>query len=92
MGKDFQKKRNGHIDGLGLVVYTFNLSPGEAEASGSLVNSRPGLYGKFQAIQGWIVRPYIFKKDTMGLWKWLCKLELLFQRTGLPFPALTWHR
>lgn len=66
------------------MVYTFNLSPGEAEASRSHVNSRPGLHGKFQAIQGWIVRPYIFKKHTMGLWKWLCNLELLFQRTGLP--------
>lgn len=55
MDKNFQKER----DSLGLVVYTFNLSPGEAEASRSLVNSRPGLHGKFQAIQGCIVRPYI---------------------------------
>lgn len=51
----------------GLVVYTFNLSPGEAEASRSLVNSRPGLHGKFQTIQGWIVRPYIFKKRHYGV-------------------------
>lgn len=62
-----RKRRNGDIGGLGLVVYTFNLSPGEAEASRSLVNSRPGLHGKFQRYPEMYSETLHFKKSYYGV-------------------------
>lgn len=42
-----------------MVVFVFNSSTWEAEASGSLSS---GLLGEFQISQGYTERPYFFKK------------------------------
>ena len=45
-----------------LVVHTFNLSTGKAEADRCLSPEQPGLGSEFQTGQGYIVRP-VWKKE-----------------------------
>lgn len=50
---------------LGIILHTFDLCTGEAEAGEFLsVQGQPALNGKFQANQSYVVRPYLLLEQN----------------------------